>query len=317
MSDKSNNQGRAFEYIFINVLKEEIEKKRSVEIEQNSSYVAAENAWNSIGSSMQGTLKKSAAVSCDKLFEAEALLIEDGGEPISLKLQPDKAGEEGDVRDVLAIRSDIDWEIGFSLKHNHFAVKHSRLSKSLDFGKSWYDVPCSEEYWKGTAPIFSSLSKFKEDKKLWRDIPDKAKTIYIPLLDEFAAELTRVNGRDHDLPKKMVEYLLGKFDFYKIISKDSKRKTEIQAYNMRGGLNKEGLHSEPLIEIPLTELPTRIIHVGVIPGSNNTVEMVLDKGWSFTFRIHNASTMVETSLKFDVQLVGMPTTVITINCPWN
>lgn len=317
MSDKSNNQGRAFEYVFVNVLKEEIEKRRSVEIEKNSSYLAAENAWNDIESSMRDTLRKGAIASCNKLFEAEVLLTEDGGKPISLKLQPDKAGEEGDVRDVLAIRGDMDWEIGFSLKHNHFAVKHSRLSKNLDFGKSWYNVPCSKEYWDGISPIFDSLSSFKEDKKLWRDIPDKAKTIYVPLLDEFATELTRVNEKDSDLPKKMVEYLLGKFDFYKVVSKDNERKTEVQAYNMHGDLNKKGLHSGPLIEIPLTELPTRIIHVGVIPGSDNTVEMVLDKGWSFTFRIHNASTMVETSLKFDIQLIGMPTSVITINCPWD
>ena len=280
MSDKSNNQGRAFEYIFINTLKKEIEKKRSVEIEKNSSYLAAERAWDSIEKSMQEILRKGALASCNKLFEAEVLLTEEGGTPVSLKLQPDQAGEEGDVRDILAIRGDIDWKIGFSLKHNHFAVKHSRLSKNLDFGKSWYNIPCSKEYWEGISPIFESLSEFKEDKKLWRDIPDKAKTIYIPLLDEFAAELGRVNAKDPDLPKKMVEYLLGKFDFYKVVSKDSERKTEVQAYNLHGDLNRKGLHSGPLIEIPLTELPTRIIHVGIIPGSDNKVEMVLDKGWS-------------------------------------
>lgn len=317
MSNRSNDQGRAFEYIFVNVLKEGIEKRRIVKIEENSSYIAAKKAWGNIDEVMQKTLRKGALASCNKLFEAEVLLTEDGKAPVFLKLQPDKAGERGDVRDVLAIRGDLDWEIGFSLKHNHFAVKHSRLSKNLDFGKSWYDVPCSKEYWDGIAPIFGVLENFKNDKKLWRDIPDKAKTIYVPLLDEFATELARVNERDHDLPKKIVEYLLGKFDFYKIVSKDLEKKTEIQAYNLHGDLNKKGLYSGPLMEIPLTELPSRIIHVGIIPDSNNTVELVLDKGWSFTFRIHNASTKVETSLKFDIQIIGMPISVITINCPWD
>ena len=44
--------------------------------------------------------------------------------------------------------------------------------------------------------------------------------------------------------------------------------------------------------------------------------MFMDEGWQFSFRIHNASTKVEPSLKFDVQIVGMPTTIISINCMW-
>jgi len=43
----------------------------------------------------------------------------------------------------------------------------------------------------------------------------------------------------------------------------------------------------------------------------------MDGGWQFSFRIHNASTKVETSLKFDIQIVGMPTTIISIDCKWN
>lgn len=272
--------------------------------------------WNNTERSLKCTLKRGAAASCKKLFKIEVLLAEKGGSPVNLKLQPDQAGEEGDVRDVLAIRGDINWEIGFSLKHNHFAVKHSRLSKNLDFGKSWYDISCSQEYWNGISPIFKILEESKNEQKSWQDIPDKSKTIYLPLLTEFVAEINRANKKESNLPKRVVEYLLGKYDFYKIVSKDVDKTTEIQSYNLHGNLNKKGSHNTPTIEIPLVELPTRIVHVGIVPGSETTAEMVLDKGWSFTFRIHNASTMVETSLKFDIQLIGMPTSVITINCPW-
>ena len=52
------------------------------------------------------------------------------------------------------------------------------------------------------------------------------------------------------------------------------------------------------------------------PGSTNTVEMFLDNGWQLSFRIHNASTKVEPSLKFDVQFIGMPTSVLNIECKW-
>ena len=52
------------------------------------------------------------------------------------------------------------------------------------------------------------------------------------------------------------------------------------------------------------------------PGSTNTVEMFLDNGWQLSFRIHSASTEVEPSLKFDVQFIGMPTSVLNIECKW-
>ena len=53
-----------------------------------------------------------------------------------ISLQTDSKGQEGDVSDVLIT---IDkWEIGLSCKHNHEAVKHSRLSDTIDFGKEWF-----------------------------------------------------------------------------------------------------------------------------------------------------------------------------------
>ena len=52
------------------------------------------------------------------------------------------------------------------------------------------------------------------------------------------------------------------------------------------------------------------------PDSTNTLELYLDNGWQFSFRIHNASTKVEPSLKFDIQIIGMPTTIITVNSFW-
>ena len=49
------------------------------------------------------------------------------------------------------------------------------------------------------------------------------------------------------------------------------------------------------------------------PESKNTIELYMNEGWQFSFRIHNASTIVEPSLKFDIQIEGMPTSIISIN----
>ena len=53
------------------------------------------------------------------------------------------------------------------------------------------------------------------------------------------------------------------------------------------------------------------------PGSDTTAELYLDEGWQFSFRIHNAKDYVEPSLKFDIQILGMPTTLMTIEQKWN
>jgi len=90
---------------------------------------------------------------------AVPLIIEKSNDILNLKIQSDDEGKKGDVRDIVIMRGSIDWEIGLSLKHNHFAVKHSRLSKKLDFGEKWYDIPCSEEYWKKVKPIFDFLEE--------------------------------------------------------------------------------------------------------------------------------------------------------------
>ena len=69
--------------------------------------------------------------------------------------------------------------------------------------------------------------------------------------------------------------------------------------------------------MPIASLPTRIVSLEFKPWSKNTLELYLDQGWQFSFRIHNAATDVEPSLKFDIQIIGMPTTIISIDCKWN
>ena len=317
MSSKSNNQGRAYEFAYLNILHEEISKYRLSRIEKNSSYEAAEKAWNTLEESEKDMYKLSALAGANAILELEPLILDDGDDELELKIQADEKGKEGDVRDVLIIRRNIEWEIGLSVKHNHFAVKHSRLSKGLDFGEKWYGIKCSEEYWNDVKPIFDYLEQEKSKASKWKDLPSKEDDVYYPLLMAFKGELDRQNKLySKDIPKLMVEYLLGEFDFYKVIGIDSKRITQVQSYNLRGTLNKEGVKRKRSIKLPIASLPTRIVSLEFKPGSKNTLELYLDRGWQFSFRIHNASSKVETSLKFDIQIIGMPTTIISIDCKW-
>ena len=318
MSNKSNNQGRAYEFAYLNTLQEEISKYRVSKIEKNSSYKAAEKAWNTLEDSEKDLYKISALAGTNAILELEPLILDDGEDELELKIQSDDKGKEGDVRDILIIRKGIEWEIGLSVKHNHFAVKHSRLSRGLDFGEKWYGIKCSNQYWADVEPIFDYLELEKEKGSKWRDLPNKEEDVYLPLLSAFKDEVDRQNiNFGKYIPRLMVEYLLGEFDFYKVIGVDNKKITKVQSYNLRGTLNKDGIKRKRSIKLPIASLPTRIVSLEFKPGSKNTLELYLDGGWQFSFRIHNAATDVEPSLKFDIQIIGMPTTIISIDCKWN
>lgn len=316
MSSKSNDQGRAYEYITLLTLHSEISKIRRAEIVKNSSLEAARNAWDNMSKNMQSLMSMSAHSFVPDIFNLEPLILEDDGDVVELLIQKDKSGEDGDVRDILIARSGIKWEIGLSMKHNHFAVKHSRLSHLIDFGDKWYGVPCSKSYWQSALPIFDYLRGQKCKGKAWFELADKSERVYVPLLKAFMQELRDTYANHKELPQKMVEYLLGEFDFYKVVSIDNQRVTQINTFNLHGTLNKNGKRNKAKSTIPRVLLPTRIVSLDFKPGSDNTIELYLDGGWQFSFRIHNASTMVESSLKFDIQIIGMPTTIVTINCRW-
>ncbi len=316
MSVQSNNQGRAYEYICLMTLRNEISKYRSVKIEYSTAFNACATAYENVDFAFQEILKESAKSAVSTIFDMEPMILEPSEDILTLKLQTDNEGKEGDVRDILIARKDVKWEIGLSIKHNHFAVKHSRIGRNLDFGKKWFGVPCSDNYWNNIKPVFDYLAEQISQNKNWSDLPSKNTDVYTPLLNAFVNEIKESTKQNPSVPQKMVEYLLGEFDFYKVISIDSKRITQIQSYNLHGTLNKSTKTISPKIQIPVVMLPTRIVSLDFKPNSSNTVELYMDGGWQFNFRIHNASTKVEQSLKFDIQIIGMPTTIISINCSW-
>ena len=316
MSKESNNLGRAYEYACIVQLEKNISNVRKVEIIKNSSLLASKKAWDNVDVSYHAIFMISANAAVETLFELEPLILEYDEDVLELMLQRDTEGETGDVRDCVILRKGIEWEIGLSIKHNHFAVKHSRLAKNLDFGEKWFGLPCSKEYWDEVKPIFDYLEIEKSKKSKWRELPNKESDVYIPLLNAFLSEIRRNYDKHKQLPTKMVEYLLGGYDFYKVISVDSKKVTQIQPYNLHGMLNKRGKNQKSKIIVPIINLPTRIISAEFKPKSGTTVELYFDEGWQFGFRLHNASTFVETSLKFDVQIKGMPTSIMILECNW-
>ena len=317
MSEKSNNQGRAYEYICLHSLQDAISAIRKSQIIHNSCYEAAQHAWNTLGIAEKALYMLSAKSTIDTIFALEPNIVEVDDDMLNLYIQSDENGEEADVRDIIIERKDIIWEIGLSIKHKHMAVKHSRLSEVLDFGQKWYGVKCSEEYWNAVKPIFDFLESEKANGTYFRDLKSKIDNVYVPVLKAFMQEVKKQVENNADVPRNLVEYILSKYDFYKVISVDNKRITTIQSFNMYGTLNQPSKTQKPSFKVPVMELPTTLLHMDFKPKSKTTVIMSFDNGWQFSFRIHNAKDLVEPSLKFDVRIEGMPAAVnISFNCKW-
>lgn len=317
MSSESNDKGRAFEYACIVELADRIMDVRPVEID-GASIAAAKRAWGTQSISEQNTFLRAADAFIDTLFAAEPRILEcDGTDDIViLSINSDSDAENGDVRDIVITRQSIRWDIGLSMKHNHFAAKHSRLSSSIDFGQKWYGLPCGQDYWNTVNPIFERLRNLKMSRVAWHDMNDKEETVYFPIVDAFIKEINRAYASNAAITSSLISYLLGIRDFYKAVAIDNKKVTEFQAFNLRGELNKNGKQRMATVFIPKADLPTEIISLRFKPNSKNTAELYLNNGWSLSFRIHNASTIVEPSLKFDIQFIGVPRNIITINCTW-
>ncbi|MGN8389354.1 HaeIII family restriction endonuclease [Helicobacter pylori] len=310
MSDKSNNQGRAYEYAWCLALEQKLSVFKKVIVDKQNGFNACYRAYESLEKSLQERYLESAKQGVLLLLDCEPLLsevIKSSQNEITLSLQKDKLGEIGDVRDILIYFDRFC--IGLSIKHNHDALKHSRLSKNLDFGEKWLGVGVSQNYKDTIKPLFERLENAKKEGMLWRDFPNKEQEIYAPLLQAFKKEVLRIDeNKENKVPQKMVEYLLGKYDFYKAILLEREQKTKLEAYHFNNTLNRS-VKNKPKRIIPLSKLPTRMIYFDFKPKSFNTLELVLNEGWSFSLRIHNASSRVEPSLKFDIKLLSKPESV--------
>jgi len=311
--------GKAFEYACLQSIYNALTDNQDIVIEQNSALEVARERYQNASPDMQNKMDLGADAATRVILRLEPQLTTPRNNiPLYLAIQEDAMGIAGDVRDVICIRRQNEWEIGLSCKHNHSAVKHSRLSDSIDFGDSWFGIPCTQDYFNEINLLFQELREMKENNMLWRDVENKEQRFYIPLLRAFMRELQRLDAlHPGEIPNRLLRYLLGRNDFYKIITHDNRRVTQIQAFNIYNTLNRSSGNVRPLINIQQLIMPTRFFDISFRPHSGNTIIVTCDNGWTVSMRIHNASSKVEPSLKFDVQLTGVPPTLHTHYEAWD
>jgi len=301
--------GKAFEYALLFEFFEKLNTITKVSITKNEPYITAQKCFDSFNQKEQQAYRITASSAINFLMDIEPRLKNSVNEKdvLVLEIVSDQAGQSGDVRDVLTIRLAQKWEIGVSAKNNHRAVKHSRLSQNINFGEKWLGFSCSDNYFKEINPIFDKLRRIKQSDRntLWTSIDNMHETVYVPILDAFRKELLRLDKQHPNIvAENLVKYLIGNKDFYKVIK--GKKQVEVQGYNINGTLNLPFEKEHAKAKIPKLKLPSRLIEIVYQEDSKTTLLVSLNEGWQISFRIHNASSRVEPSLKFDINLVSSP-----------
>ena len=321
----NTENGKAYEYACLTALKDHLSERTggAVTAIDSDAYRTAKAAFEKAereGAAADLVMAANAAARVILRLEPQ---LQYGNGALTLAVQTDAQGIAGDVRDVVCIRCANGWEIGISCKHNHHAVKHSRLSPTIDFGAEWLGIPCSAGYFDAVVPVFGELRDMRaaaiaegRSVPLWNELSNKAERYYIPVLRAFLTEMESLANGHPNVPSRLIEYMLGRYDFYKVITDDRKRTTRVEAINIAGKLNRPANGHHSIVDVAKLKLPARFYHMGMVPGSDNTVEIVCDEGWTLTMRIHNASSRIEPSLKFDVQLVSLPSSVHAQVEPW-
>ncbi|MDB5122549.1 MAG: restriction endonuclease [Mucilaginibacter sp.] len=312
MAKKQTDTGKALEYCFAAAYYKDLSAlKLNVVLLRDVNYLKAQASYNTFSLLEQNLFYSAAKSTIASMVKLEPGLITqiDKTDILEISIAADAAGKVGDVRDVLFKRNG--WVVGFSVKNNHDAAKHSRLSPKIDFGLEWLGHPCSSKYFSEIDVVFNAIRSTKRADPLatWASYPNKEATVYVPILDAFKKELLDLNNSHPDIPKKLLSYLIGRNSFYKVIKRDIFNLVVIKGYNMNKDLGLSYNSVPSVCGIPNITYPTRIIEF--ISNNNTTLFMTLDKGWQISFRIHSARTLLEDSLKFDINLIGNPPILFT------
>ena len=287
--------GKAFEW----AVAKSISEITNFKIAESPEAELNQNHYLNLDEKKRTVFDESSLIAIDHILKKESKKLKGSG---TITFNSDSAGKEGDVRDVI-IKLDS-CEIGFSCKTNHEALKHSRLSKNIDFVTKWGLHPdgCSQTYWDKVNPIFMELEGIAKNSKttaLWSDFNDKANRVYWPILNAWEDEIRRIKSISEDVEKamckNMLHYLIGKDDFYKVIS-HGRRYVDIHAYNFNNTLATRR-----------SKLPEFLNSINDKNGTQYSKTITFNGGYSINFRIHSASSRVEPSLKFDIAALGLPT----------
>ncbi len=159
MMPTQTQSGKAFEYALASSLYNKIRNYQDVELVMDSLYENAQKCFKIFSKHEKQQYSVASDVAIRHIWDLEPRLANPltKNSRIKILIQSDQKGTMGDVRDIVTVNSDDDWQIGFSAKNRNDVVKNSRLSDKIDFGKEWLGIPCSDIYMNKARHIFGEL----------------------------------------------------------------------------------------------------------------------------------------------------------------
>ena len=307
MSGSNVINGKAFEYACFSALYDAVSRAGcNVGYTDDDAYNNAKNSYeNLITDKTRNQLDLAALTTVKLLIPLEPMLLKKDG-MLNMAIANDSIakGVGGDVRDVIFRREENNWEMGISCKHNHEALKHPRLTKDKDFGKSWVDISCGNEYMEEITPTIDKMADLKKKGVKWESVDNKWEEYYIPILEAHRREINRMCEVYTGVPARLLKYFFGARDFYKVIMNTTDKTTTIEGFNMNGTLNAACDGKKAMTRIPVIKMPSRLKETDRL--NETTIELTFDEGWTVSMRLHNKDRKVTpTSLAWDVQLTGL------------
>lgn len=115
---KQTTNGKAFEYALLNEFSERLKQVTQVTVIKNDIFNNALNCFETFSQKEKDAYSLNASFAVNFLLDIEPRLSNhiNQDDILELEIVADKVGQSGDVRDVLAIRSSQQWEIGISAK---------------------------------------------------------------------------------------------------------------------------------------------------------------------------------------------------------
>jgi hypothetical protein len=303
--------GKGFEWAVAAKLSSELQ----IPVVKSAATMTAEASFKSLSPNKKALFEEHASRAVTYLLALERKALQKGS-PEQVWLATDAKGKKADVRDVLVGVQGVGRArdkvlFGISCKTNHSAYKHSRLSESLDWVSEWHlsIAGASEAYWNAVGPVFEKLSSLRSQAlaPTWDEafpLDSKVKSVYQPVLGAWVDEVQRLMKDKHigaSIPALLFQAMLGAHSYYKVISREKLDTVALQAYNFGNDLSTRK-----------TLIPTKILSISrhVPEGQSedlwNSVNVFFDRGFTLNFRIHNGSSKVEPSLKFDVSGISVP-----------
>lgn len=277
----------------------------------NAPYRTAEGCFCALNPATQQRYREASETAVRMICGLEPM-IQYGEGQLRIELATDARGQAHDVRDVLLFRRN-NWQIGFSCKHNHAALKHPRITRDMDFGNDWIGVHCSNDYMAEMRAIIGAMDGLQGLP--WNTLTNKFERFYIPILNAYRDEIERLCTGNEDAPEALIRYFFGTDDFYKVIMHESERTTTVEGFQINGTLGQNCGRRRPINRINRLVMPTRLIEATRV--STTTNNLVFDNGWQVSMRLHNKDSVIKpTALAWDVQLIGLPPSVYVNTRSW-